>query len=74
MKILEQFSLSGKIANQRKDFHHKIARRLVGRYGTIVHENLNITGLARTRLAKGVLDAGWGQFLAILAYKAAEAG
>ena len=66
--------LHRKIANQRKDFHHKIARRLVGRYGTIVHEDLNVIGLARTRLAKGVLDAGWGQFLAILAYKAEEAG
>jgi putative transposase len=66
--------LHRKIANQRKDFHHKIARRLVNKYGTIVHENLNVIGLARTRLAKGVLDAGWGQFLAILAYKAEEAG
>lgn len=66
--------LHRKIANQRKDFHHKVARRLVNQYGTIVHEDLNILGLARTRLAKGVLDAGWGQFLRILAYKAEEAG
>jgi len=67
-------NLHRKIANQRKDFHHKIARRLVNQYGTIVHEDLNVLGLARSRLAKGVLDAGWGQFLAILAYKAEEAG
>ncbi|WP_018461885.1 RNA-guided endonuclease InsQ/TnpB family protein [Thermus oshimai] len=66
--------LHRKIANQRKDFHHKIARRLVNRYGTIVHEDLNVIGLARSRTAKGVLDAGWGQFLKILAYKAEEAG
>jgi putative transposase len=66
--------LHRKIANQRRDFHHKLARNLVNRYGTIVHEDLNVIGLARTRLAKGVLDAGWGQFLAILAYKAEEAG
>ncbi|MCX7801513.1 MAG: transposase [Meiothermus ruber] len=66
--------LHRKIANQRKDFHHKIARRLVNEYGTIVHEDLNILGMARTRLAKGVLDAGWGRFLQILAYKAEEAG
>ncbi|GAO75885.1 transposase IS605 OrfB family [Meiothermus ruber H328] len=62
--------LHRKIANQRKDFHHKIARRLVNEYGTIVHEDLNILGLARGRMAKGVLDAGWGRFLQILAYKA----
>lgn len=43
-------------------------------YGTIVHEDLNITGLARSYVAKGVMDAGWGQFLQILAYKAEEAG
>jgi putative transposase len=66
--------LHRKVANQRKDFHHKLARSLVNRYGTIVHEELNILGLARSRSAKGVLDAGWAQFLAILAYKAEEAG
>ncbi|WP_027882351.1 RNA-guided endonuclease InsQ/TnpB family protein [Meiothermus rufus] len=67
-------ALHRKIANQRKDFHHKLARRLVNRYGTIVHEDLNIKALARSRSAKGVQDAGWAQFLHILAYKAAEAG
>ncbi len=63
--------LHRKIANQRKDFHHKLARSLVNRYGTIVHEDLNIGGLARSRIAKGVQDAVWAQFLQILAYKAA---
>ena len=66
--------LHRRIANQRKDFHHKLARRLVNHYGTIVHEDLNVLGLARSRTAKGVLDAGWAQFLQILAYKAEEAG
>nr|WP_298629786.1 transposase [uncultured Thermus sp.] len=66
--------LHRKIANQRRDFHHKVARKLVNRYGVIVHEDLNINGLSRSPLAKGVLDAGWAQFLQILAYKAAEAG
>ncbi len=66
--------LHRKVANQRRDFHHQLARRLVNRCGVIVHEDLNIDGLSRSPLAKGVLDAGWGQFLQILAYKAAEAG
>ncbi|WP_367621989.1 RNA-guided endonuclease InsQ/TnpB family protein [Thermus scotoductus] len=66
--------LHRKIANQRKDFHHKLARRLVNRYGTIVHEDLNILALSRSYVAKGIHDAGWAQFLQILAYKAEEAG
>jgi putative transposase len=66
--------LHRKVANQRRDFHHKLARRLINRYGTIVHEDLNILGLARSNTAKSVHDAGWAQFLQILAYKAAEAG
>lgn len=66
--------LHRKITNQRRDFHHKVARKLINQYGTIVHEDLNVLGLARSHTAKGVLDAGWAQFLQILAYKAAEAG
>jgi putative transposase len=62
------------VADQRRDFHHKAALALVRRYGTICHEQLNIAGLARSRLATSTLDAGWGQFLTILRHKAAEAG
>jgi putative transposase len=62
------------IGNLRRDFHHKTARALVLRYGTIVHEDLNIRGIARSRLAKSTLDVAWGSFLQILSYKAEEAG
>jgi putative transposase len=63
-----------KTANQRRDFHHKQARKLVETHGLIVHEALNIKGIARSRLAKSTHDAGWGSFLNILSYKAEEAG
>jgi putative transposase len=63
-----------RIGNLRRDFHHKTARALVTRYGTIVHEDLNIRGIARSRLAKSTLDVAWGSFLQILSYKAEEAG
>lgn len=63
-----------KTANQRRDFHHKQARKLVAIHGLIVHEALNVKGIARSRLAKSAYDAGWAQFLNILAAKAEEAG
>ncbi|NEP77258.1 MAG: transposase [Okeania sp. SIO3B3] len=36
--------------------------------------NLNIKGLAKTRLSKSINDAGWGKFLSILTVKAGNAG
>jgi putative transposase len=62
------------IANQRRDFHHKTARSLVNRYGMVAHEDLNVAGIARTRLAKSTHDVGWAGFLAVLTHKAEEAG
>lgn len=62
------------IANKRRDFHHKTARSLVKRYGMIAHEDLNVSGIARTRLAKSTLDVGWASFLAVLTHKAEDAG
>lgn len=63
-----------KIRHRRSDFHHKVSRMLVNKYGTIVVEDLNIKGLSRGILAKSVHDAGWGLFLEKLAYKAESAG
>jgi len=63
-----------KVADKRKDFHFKTANNLLLKYDVIAHEDLNVKGLARTRLAKSVLDAGWSSFLSILANKAVNAG
>ena len=63
-----------KVADKRKDFHFKTAIYLLSKYDVIAHEKLNVKGLAKTRLAKSVLDAGWSSFLTILASKAANAG
>lgn len=62
------------VANQRRDFHHKTARALVQSNDLIAHENLNVAGLAQTRLAKHIQDAGWSQFLIVLGHKAESAG
>jgi putative transposase len=63
-----------KVANQRKDFHYKTAKKLLNEGKHIGHESLNIKGIARTRMAKSTQDAGWGQFLQILSIKAERAG
>jgi putative transposase len=55
-----------RIARQREMFHYQVAHWLCRNYDLIAVEDLNIRGLARTRLAKSIYDVSWGKFITIL--------
>src|SRR6266571_1861736 len=64
-----------KIDRQRRDHHFKVAKQYAESDHHIAVEDLQITNMVQNHpLSKSILDAGWGQFLAILSNKAASAG
>ncbi len=59
-----------KVANRRKDFHHKLTTELTKTKSLIKNETLNISGMMRNPcLAKHIQDMGWGEFQRQLKYK-----
>ncbi|MBG0825261.1 transposase [Planomonospora sp. ID91781] len=83
-------ALHAMVRRQRLDHAHKAALALVAAYDVIVHEDLRIANMTRSAsgtierpgrnvtaksgLNRSILDAGWGVFLTVLAYKAESAG
>ncbi len=67
-------SIHAKIANRRKDFLHKLSTQQVKEHCAIFVGDVNTAALAKTNMAKSVLDASWSTYRTMLQYKSRWAG
>ena len=66
--------IHAKIKNSRLDWNHKVTKELSDRHDVIFFGDVSSKKLARTNMAKGVLDASWYQMFTFLQYKTLRRG
>ena len=67
-------SIHAKIANVRKDWNHKTANSILENCKLLCIGDVSSKKLAKTNMAKSVLDSGWGQLRSFLNYKSKMLG
>lgn len=68
-------TLHERVANQRKDFLHKMSSEIARENQTVCLEDLNVSGMVKNhKLARHISDCAWGSFGTMLEYKLRDHG
>ena len=62
------------VRRQREHLLHVESARYAKSHGVVIVEKLNVQGMVKSNVARGILDAGWSRFETMLDYKLAWSG
>ena len=72
---LKVAKLHERVANQRKDFLHRLSRQIANTYDCVCIEDLDMKAMSQAlNFGKSVTDNGWSMFTTFLKYKLEDLG